>query len=179
MIIISCLNEQLHDSSICFNWILDLFRQILLALGKYALPQLMPSIAIIFRIMFKYKNEIVSSGANKFKDYCASHTTNFFVFFGWSLQCRDSNVLWTLFWIKCLYMFNANIIVEAMAHAIWNIIKLFLNLLQYILMGNRSTTFHWGDKTQQSGLAYSNRFLSWYTLIKYTKVTWHNNKFYM
>jgi hypothetical protein len=61
----------------------------LVAFGKYALPQLMPSIAIRFKIMFIYENEIVSSGANKFKDYCASHTTNFFVF-AW---CGDSNVL--------------------------------------------------------------------------------------
>jgi hypothetical protein len=54
----------------------------LVAFGEYALPQLMPSIAIRFKIMFKYENEIVSSGANKFKDYCASHT-NFFVFSWW------------------------------------------------------------------------------------------------
>jgi hypothetical protein len=72
----------------------------------------------------------------------------------------------------CFASSASNIIVEAMAHAIWNIIKWFLNLLWYILRGNQSTTFHWGDKTQQGGLAYSNKFLSWYTLIKYTK--WHD-----
>ncbi len=47
----------------------------------------------------------------------------------------------------CFGSSASNIIVEAIAHAIWNIIKWFLNLLWYILTGNQSTTLHWGDKT--------------------------------